>query len=106
MLKIIELINQTFQETQLWGLTSHAHLVIQAQDNWESGWYVTIRNNGTEQYQIEYKMPENEQPWEYATVNGQANSLLEIRKYLLIAMERSQGWKNNAELKELLAEYE
>ena len=106
MLKIIELINHTFQETTLWGLTSHAHLVIQVQDNWKSGWYVTIGNIGTEQYVVEYIMPEDEQPWKYASVRGQANNLSEAKRYLLIAMERSRGWKGNAELQKLLAEYD
>lgn len=32
MLKIIDLINDTFLETKIYGLTSHAHLLLFSQD--------------------------------------------------------------------------
>lgn len=42
MLAFLSLINEIFKTTQLWGLTSHERLVIQAEDNWEAPWYVVV----------------------------------------------------------------
>ncbi|NRB61676.1 MAG: hypothetical protein HRU40_01370, partial [Saprospiraceae bacterium] len=51
---------------------------------------------------IEYLIPENKQPWEHAMVRGEAKSLEEAKKFLLIAMKKSEGWKGNLELERLL----
>ncbi|RZJ53114.1 MAG: hypothetical protein EOO44_09580 [Flavobacterium sp.] len=104
MLLFVELVNQTFAETLLWGLTSHARLVIQNADNWKADWFVIISNIGTKEYYFEYLVPENKQPWPNATVRGEARTLADAKKYLLIAMRESGGWKENTELKRLLEE--
>ena len=104
MLELIKMINNIFEETQLWGLTSHARLVIQSEDNWESNWYIIIASNGTDNYFFEYLIPEDKQPWEGAMVRGEAKSIKEAKKFLLIAMKECQGWKGNLELERLLYE--
>lgn len=98
MLAFVNMINETFKETELWGLTSHSRFVIQAKDNWKAEWYITVANIGTNDYYFEYLMPKDKQPWEHARIRGEANSLEEAKKYLLIAMHESEGWKENAEL--------
>jgi hypothetical protein len=72
MLTLIEMINQTFKETQLWGLTSHTRLIIQSEDSSESKWFVIIENVGTDDFYFSYLMPVDKRPWEGARVQGQA----------------------------------
>ena len=104
MHEFVKMINETFKETKLWGLTSHERLVIQSKDSSKSKWYVIISNIGTDDYYFEYLMPENKQPWLNAMIRGQARSLKEAKKYLLIAMKESEGWKGNLELERLINE--
>ena len=104
MLAFIDLINQSFLETEIWGLTSHAHLVLQTQDRWDSDGYVTVSCIGSNEYYFEYRLPKEKSPWEYATVKGVARDFSEAKKYLLIAMKESEGWKGNKELENLLLE--
>ncbi len=106
MLELLAMINGMFKETQLYGLTSHYRLCIQAEDDWTAPWYVVVVGSRFEKlchYTIEYLLPENP-PWPHASVRGEARSLADAKNYLLIAMHRSQGWKNNPELEELLKE--
>lgn len=103
MLAFIDLINQTFIDTKIWGLTSHAHLVLQTTDKWDDDWYITINCIGTNEYYFEYRLPVDKSPWENATVKGVAKDMNEAKRYLLIAMRESEGWKDNQELKELLS---
>jgi hypothetical protein len=49
-------------------------------------------------------MPAHKAPWPYATVQGTPNSLEEAKKYLLIAMNESEGWKENLELRQFISE--
>lgn len=104
MVSLIEMINSTFNSINLWGLTSHARLVIQSENDWGSKWYIIIASIGTEGYYFEYLLPEEKQPWKGAIVRGEAKSLEEAKKYLLIAMRECEGWKGNEELKRLLEE--
>ena len=104
MLAFIELINQTFVETEIWGLTSHSDLVLQTEDKWDSDWYVTIKCIGNNEYYFEYRLPAYRSPWEYAKVKGVAKDISEAKKYLLIAMKESEGWKDNDELKKTSSE--
>ncbi|WP_300599141.1 hypothetical protein [Niabella sp.] len=104
MLSFISMINETFIDTTLYGLTSHYALVIQAINRWDHGWFVTVYSIGDKKFQFEYQMTETKSPWKYAIVKGQANTIDEARSYLIIAMTESEGWKGNNELNELYAE--
>ena len=106
MLALIEIINQTFKETQLWGLTSHTRLIIQSEDSSESKGFVIIENVGTDDFYFSYLMPVDKRPWEGARVQGQAESIREARSFMLIAMKESEGWPGNIELEKLMREME
>lgn len=101
MLEFISMVNETFKNSTLFGLTSHYSLVIQATDNWEDGWFVTVYSIGDKKFQFEYKMSEKESPWNYAIVKGQANTVSEAKDFLIIAMTESEGWSDNKELRKL-----
>lgn len=49
-------------------------------------------------------MPSNIQPWPNAIVKGGTTSLIELKKYIIIAMTESKGWTESAELKKLYKE--
>lgn len=102
MLAFIELINQLFKETLIWGLTSHERLVLLNEDNSAAAMSVIIYSIGKSEYYFEYLIPGAKKPWENAYVTGQANSIENAKRYLLIAMNESEGWSNNDELKQLI----
>lgn len=104
MLAFIEVVNQTFVETQLYGLTSIDRLIIQAENSWKSDWYVIVSAVAGEYY-FEYLMPKSKAPWENALVRGTAKSLQETRRYLIVSMKESEGWKGNFELEKLVATF-
>ncbi|RPE05928.1 hypothetical protein EGT74_26600 [Chitinophaga lutea] len=105
MLILIDMIDQLFVETALWGLTSHYDLVILPKDDWKSDWYVKVLASSFGEYRFEYLLPENKRPWKNAVVIGVATNLAEAKKYLLIAMLESEGWQGNTELKKLAEQY-
>ena len=101
MLQFVQLINETFKNTLIWGLTSHARLVLQNKDDWSSEWFVIISNIGTNDFYFEYLMPIDTRPWENAYIHGQAKSIEQARDFMIIAMTESEGWIGNEELKQL-----
>lgn len=104
MLQLIEVINSIFKETVVWGLTSHYRLVLQTIDESRAEWYVIVASS-VGYYYFEYLLPASKQPWENAYVRGEAYSLEEAKRYLLIAMRESGGWSDNEELRSSLLEY-
>jgi hypothetical protein len=100
MLNVLKLINDIFPQTTIYGLTSHATLLLLTEDNSLSQYYVAL--NGLEdEYYIHYLMTAEKQPWPNAMVKGTTKSLDELKRYLVIAMNESGGWSNNKELKGL-----
>lgn len=107
MLNIVGLINDSFKETIIYALTSHATLLLMNQDNSLSPWFVAL--NGLEtsaieqrnEYYIEYRMTTDNQPWPNATVKGGTTSLDELKKFIIIAMTESKGWSDSNELNDL-----
>ncbi len=102
MLDFLDMIDENFKETRIWGMTSHDTLVLQAKDGWESDWFVAVNNIGTKEYYFEYRMPKDKTPWPYAIVKGMAPTFTDSAKYLAIAMKESEGWPDNKEVNKLL----
>src|SRR5689334_1089651 len=83
MLKVLKLLNDTFHETEIYGLTSHATLLLLSKDSSISPSLVTL--NGLEDgYYIEYLMTPDKQPWPNARVKGATKSLDELRQFIII----------------------
>jgi hypothetical protein len=100
MLKVLNLLNYTFPETEIYGLTSHATLLLLSEDSSLRPWFIAL--NGLEdEYHIEYIMAPDKQPWPNATVKGATKSLNELRQFIIIAMMESKGWPNSIELQRL-----
>lgn len=103
MLKILELINDTFIDTIIYGLTSHSTLLLLNKDSSLSSWYVAL-NGLDDEYYIEYQMTLDKQPWQNAIVKGGTKSLDELKIMIIIAMTESGGWTQSVELKKLYKE--
>lgn len=97
MLNWIDRINSEFKETEIWGLTSHHHLILQNENDYTSKIYV-ILTTGIDEYHIEYLIPKESEPWENAYVKGVAKSLDEAIIMLKIAMRNCKGWTKSKEL--------
>ncbi|HYD92328.1 MAG TPA: hypothetical protein VEA37_12675, partial [Flavobacterium sp.] len=95
------------KETKIYGLTSHARLLLLNRDSSLSPWYVAI--NGFEttpgglrnEYYIEFLMTSDKQPWPSAKIKGSTTSIDELKKYVIIAMIETKGWTDSEELKRL-----
>lgn len=101
MLEVLDFINKIFKETIVYGLTSHAALLLFNDNNEDSDYYLVInayRSSCYQEFRIEYLIPENNSPWDKATVNGSSKTFDEFKKMILIAMHNSEGWKSNIEL--------
>lgn len=97
MLSILAIINNTFKETNIYGLTSHYHLVLLSKDTYDSDWFVRIlasKNN----FHIEYLLPKDDSPWPYAMVTGTSVDMTDFKKYLIIVMKKCSAWKDSKEL--------
>ena len=105
MLNVIKLLTETFKETTIYGLTSHATLLLLNKDSSRSPWFValngleTVPNGHRNEYYVEYLMTPDKQPWPDAKVKGATTSLDDLRNYIIIAMTESKGWEDSAELK-------
>jgi hypothetical protein len=100
MLNWIYRINSEFKETEIWGLTSHYHLILQNKNDYTSKTYV-ILTTGMDEYHIEYLIPNESKPWENAFVKGATKSLDKAMKMLKISMLNSKGWNKSTELNEI-----
>ncbi|WBV53047.1 hypothetical protein [Chryseobacterium gambrini] len=100
MLKILDFINDTFKDTFIYGLTSHAHLLLFNNDE-EDKHYVEIIGFQSESYEVfavQYFIPEHKSPWKNAVVKGETTQFEEFKKMIVISMMESGGWKDNLEL--------
>jgi uncharacterized protein YjgD (DUF1641 family) len=103
MLNVLKLLDETFKETKIYGLTSHATLLLLNEDSSLSPWFVAL--NGLEdEYYIEYAMTPDKQPWTNAKVKGGTKSLAEPKKLIVIAMTESGGWTDSKELDKLYSD--
>ena len=108
MLQLLEAMNNLFKQTQLWGVTSHARLILVNANDTSSNWYVTVSSVGSGAgyafYRIDYLLPLAKRPWQYAQVTGEVDTLAQAINHVLIAMRESEGWVGNEELTRLLSE--
>ena len=102
MLSFIKMFNELFGEPTIWCLTSMGRLVLLNQDEWKSDWFVIIHGFSENEFSFEYLMPKAQSPWNHATVKGEADSLEEAKKYLLISMKESGGWDDNEAVKSII----
>ena len=93
MLALIARLRALPDERCVWGLTSLHRLCLLAHDTYKSPWFVIVVASDPSLYYIEYLMPAAVAPWLHAYVQGEARSEDDAIRMILIAMERSEGWR-------------
>ncbi|KIC63072.1 hypothetical protein [Chryseobacterium taiwanense] len=104
MLEVLRVLNEMFYETKIYGLTSHASLLLFNNDEEDSDYFIVInacQSNYYNEFRIEYIIPENERPWEGAIIQGVSGTFKEFEKMIIISIYNSGGWKNNFEIENL-----
>lgn len=106
MLSVIEMINKTFSVTEIYGLTSHAHLLLMATDNSKAEYFVAIIANEDDEFHLEYSVPKFPQRWRNPILKVATKSLNEFNQAIIVAMSKSNGWPESCELKNLYEQIE
>lgn len=107
MLEVLEFLNLSFKNTIIYGLTSHAHLLLFNSDK-NDDYYVSIVGYKSKYYNefvVEYVIPNNKSPWEGAVVRGVTMQMEDFKKMIIISMTESGGWKDNPELEDCFKNY-
>ncbi|MFT3788027.1 MAG: hypothetical protein QM770_17960 [Tepidisphaeraceae bacterium] len=78
----------------VFGLTSHARLVLLAEDTYESPWFVIVSALDKRNYFVEYLMTESVAPWPGAYVRGECRSEDDAVRMIETAMDRCEGWRS------------
>jgi hypothetical protein len=92
MFALVEKLNNIFKSETIWCLTSLYRLVLLKENDWKSAWFVIVSCSESEEFHIEYLIPNDLKPWDGARVCGGATSLDQAVNYILIAMRNSHGW--------------
>jgi hypothetical protein len=92
MLDLIARLQSLPDGRQVFGLTSHARLVLLAEDTYTSPWFIIIAALDKRNYFVEFLMPESAAPWPRAYVRGEGRSEDEAIQMIETAMERCKGW--------------
>ena len=104
MLRLLERLQAWPDERRVYGLTSHAHLCLLAEDTSTSPRYVSFVACDQRYYTVEYLMPERLAPWPNARVTGEVFAAWfagdprlraaedEALRRILVAMDKSEGW--------------
>jgi hypothetical protein len=81
-----------FEGRDIWGLTSHYHLVLLAEDDYRSAWLVRVIAQPGLGYEIRYRWSDGDAPWNEAQVSGFAATVEDAVRMVGVAMTRSRGW--------------
>ncbi|MES2692920.1 MAG: hypothetical protein V4773_05560 [Verrucomicrobiota bacterium] len=93
MLDLLAALRASADERRVWGLTSMLRLCLLSENTYKSPWHVIVAALDHRNYFIEYRMPPRLAPWPEAHVRGEARSLDDALKMVLIAMDNSEGWQ-------------
>lgn len=107
MLEVLDFLNLSFENTIVYGLTSHDHLLLFNSDK-SDDYYVSIVGYKSKYYNefiIEYLLPSDKSPWEGAVVRGVTRQMEDFKKMIIISMTESGGWKDNPELEDRFKNY-
>lgn len=92
MTEIINRLNEHLQDKVVLCYTSLNDIILVNEDTWNTPKYVTFFGQSTKDYTIQYLMPKDISPWEYAYVRGKAKSPEQALEYILIAMNNSNAF--------------
>lgn len=94
MLKLIEKLNDIFQISEIYALTSMYDLVLLSDNTWESKWIMKLNTNGTEHiiYEADNETNRLNKSTVYSNESEFVNKILEL-------MRNSNYWNDVPELK-------
>lgn len=92
MLALLTALDPLCARYEVWGLTSLNRLILLAEDDFQSPWYVRVIAHPEGPYEIHYLMAPAESPWPDALVAGSAESVPAAVTMIETAMVRSSGW--------------
>jgi len=94
MFKLLDCLEGSFVEDDVWALTSHYELkLLPTYDSWRP-WYISIAPPIGD-FVVEYLMPQESAPWPGARVIGEAASVDDALKMIRVAMVKCGGWQPN-----------
>jgi hypothetical protein len=92
MLSLIARLRGLAWPERAWGLTSHLHLVLLAEDDDSSPWFIKAVALDPRNFLVEFLLPSGAAPWPRAYVKGEASSEDEALDYLETAFRLTDGW--------------
>jgi hypothetical protein len=95
MIELIAALRSNPDPRQAWGLTSHYSLSLRSKDTYTSPSFVIVSVLNQKNYFIEYRIPDSGAPWPGAYMKGEAHSLEDAIRMILIAMNNSEGWSRS-----------
>ena len=90
MRRLFSRIRQHQSTARAWGLTSLNHVVLLAEDNWQSPWYVKFVAASTSRYLVSYRLPESWEPW--TRLSADTDNEDTAVAMIFQAMDLSGGW--------------
>lgn len=94
MLLLIRALRDAPSTLLAYGMTHMHQLGLRAIDDPRAAELVRVMASSEHSYFIEYSMPEEQAPWPYAWVKGEATSTEDAKEMVLTAMRLSGGWKD------------
>jgi hypothetical protein len=97
MLAFLDMMDELFPETMIWGMTSHLRIGMMSAPE-QTNWHIIVAPHTGNSFFVEYLLPEAKAPWDNAWVRGEADNFESLKKYTLIAMKESGFWEGNKEV--------
>ena len=94
MLKWIKRIDEKLPDANIYGLTSHMHLILMPGETYQEDWAVKLmgRNN---YYTVQYLMPRKDSPWLNAYITGEFQDFDEAVAMSVRAIQLCGLWPIN-----------
>jgi len=96
MLRLLPLLYEACSGLDVWGITSHERLCLIATDAHDAPWLVVIEPVPGDEYEIRFRLPDSEAPWDHAMVWGRATNPEDACRMVRTGIERSRGWHRRA----------
>jgi len=96
MLRLLPHLDEACSDLDVWGVTSHERLCLISTDADDAPWLVIIDPVPPNEYQVRFRMPASEAPWDQAMVWGRASNPEDACKMVRTGIERSGGWPHRA----------
>lgn len=105
MINLIRQLNELLADVAVYAFTSHDNLCLVSENHTSSKVLVVITAHGYGLgYIIQYFMPKEVAPWQHARVMGESKTMRGAIEMIWIAMQQSQGWRNQPEVTHLIQE--